>query len=321
MAGGAAGTRLLSSEVINSYTQSGKYVDPITVVEIASRLLESIAHDAKSLGISRRDDLVAFIESVSSGVTSHAIIHNSLAIAAEVADSSDNVWGAIAAIERLSSILSSYASHTIPRGIAASCKQAFSAFQRKVTVATIGYSRLVLSCIRGAQAKIYGVNILEARPQGDGLRMARAASKLGVRARVFPDLAAGHIAIASDAAVVPVDTVSYDGFMLVRMGTRPLLLAALDQGKHVLGLSPLLGFTATLSILNEPPVSAKIYIGEFNEHISVRLHDKVEFSKLTHIATEAWLRHPEEVDVEEVSYAFIDDMLARLTGESGHEGS
>ena len=316
MSSDSASRRLLSLEVLSSLLQSGKYVDPVTAVEIAARTVNAVLRDAALRGLGDKESIEALIESISSSAPAHAIINNSLAIAVEIVDAAENGPRALERLKIFADMLVDYASALLRSGIGRQCKRLIGHKGKKISVSLMGYSRLAFYCIESVIKRVHVLNILEARPQGDGIVSYKAAGKLGIKARLFPDIAAGRVAADSDMVVVPVDTVSYDGYALVRMGLKQLVLAASDQAKTVIGLAPGLALTPTISVITEPVMSTKVYVRELNDYISVKLYDKIKTNLFTFIVTEEKVLKPGETDIEDESYTVIERMISRVTGEA-----
>jgi len=98
------------------------------------------------------------------------------------------------------------------------------------TLVTISYSSTVEAAILAWRGDGVRVVVAESRPGGEGVELARRLRSAGVPVRVTPDLAA-HLAMPGSAALVfGADTVTRDGCIINKVGTRLLALAAREHG-------------------------------------------------------------------------------------------
>jgi ribose 1,5-bisphosphate isomerase len=76
--------------------------------------------------------------------------------------------------------------------------------------------------------------VLESLPGGEGRTFARELRRAGLRARTVTDTEGRRLVGATDLVLIGADTVSSDGSVVHKVGTRPLALAARRAGVPVI---------------------------------------------------------------------------------------
>ena len=94
------------------------------------------------------------------------------------------------------------------------------------TVMTHSYSSTVIELLSAARPR--RVIVSEARPFGDGLRVAKKLVRAGISATLITDAQMALFVHEADAVVVGADTILPDGDFINKIGTRLLALAAKD---------------------------------------------------------------------------------------------
>ncbi|GBF09410.1 putative translation initiation factor eIF-2B subunit, partial [Aeropyrum pernix] len=95
-------------------------------------------------------------------------------------------------------------------------------------VSTVSFSRAVQLTILVARPRL--VYVLESRPGGEGMAMARHLRQSDVNAVVLPDSAAGLAVSRSNAVVFGADAAGLDGCLRNKLGTLPLAASAAALG-------------------------------------------------------------------------------------------
>ena len=107
---------------------------------------------------------------------------------------------------------------------------ASEAFPRGTRVATLSYSSAVEAVLLAVRRQLGLVVVFESRPGGEGLSLARVLRGAGVRVTLAPDAAMRAYIGSVDMVLVGADTVTRDGCLVNKVGTRLAALAARDAG-------------------------------------------------------------------------------------------
>jgi translation initiation factor 2B subunit (eIF-2B alpha/beta/delta family) len=305
-----------SVELLKALAQSGKYVDPIAVGELTSRIISAVSHDAEAVQFRSREQLLSFIEGLSANAIPHAVLSNAFTVATEVVDSAGSFVEALRRLRLLSSMIKDYIKNIVRQGVRNACSTLPHVIGKKrLSVAFMGYSSLLLDCIDAIKNLIYYINIIEGRPQGDGVISYRSLLRDGLKPRLYPDLSASRAVGESDVLFSILDTVSYEGYALIRMGLKQSMLIARDMGIPIVGVIPRLAFTATHPVTPEHMMANRIYVQELNDYIMIRLYDKIKLEILDYLVTEKNVARADSVDVEEEAYSITDEFIERIVGE------
>ncbi|MEB2836515.1 MAG: hypothetical protein GSR80_001682 [Desulfurococcales archaeon] len=188
--------------------------------------------------------------------------------------------------------------------------------RRRAHVAVMGYSEAIARCIASAKRGIARVNVLEARPDGDGMVLFRELGSRGIGSVLVPDYAVQQVVEESDAVIVTLDAVTYDGASIVRMGVKPLLLAAAERSVDVIALTHSAAFSAALSSEDYiPGASVKVYMNDIKDYVSRALYDKVPLDLASIVIYEKGVKDPSTLDVEEESLEFMQAAIQNVVGE------
>ncbi|WP_062662803.1 translation initiation factor eIF-2B [Aeropyrum camini] len=101
-------------------------------------------------------------------------------------------------------------------------------------VSTVSFSRAVQLTILAARPPL--VYVLESRPGGEGVAMARHLRQSGVNTVVLPDSAVGLAVSRSGAVVFGADAAGLDGCLRNKLGTLPLATSAGALGVEVVAV-------------------------------------------------------------------------------------
>ena len=107
---------------------------------------------------------------------------------------------------------------------------ALEAFPRGTRVATLSYSSAVEAVLLEVRRYLGWVVVFESRPGGEGAALARVLRGAGVRVTLAPDAAMRAYLGSVDMVLVGADTVTRDGCLVNKVGTRLAALAARDSG-------------------------------------------------------------------------------------------
>jgi len=186
---------------------------------------------------------------------------------------------------------------------------------RARSLVVIGYDEIVNECIIGSK-RVSRVYVLESRPWGDGIREVEFLRSKGIEAILVPDYAVQQVVDESEIALIPVNAVTYDGYALLRTGSKPLVLAFQDRGRDAYGLTVSIAFLASQSSTTLAPniSKLKIYVREVNEEAVIDIYELVNLRKLKYVVTDIGLYEPEELDVEGEAYNVIQSFLTEIIG-------
>ncbi len=102
-------------------------------------------------------------------------------------------------------------------------------FIRSRVVTTISRSSAVRDAIiKHVPKKVY---ILESRPGDEALQLYRELASKGIIAEIVPDSCIARAVAASDIVVIGADAVTIDGWVLNKVGSRPLAMVSKFLGK------------------------------------------------------------------------------------------
>ncbi|GAB6148827.1 eIF2B alpha/beta/delta subunit family protein [Stetteria hydrogenophila] len=107
---------------------------------------------------------------------------------------------------------------------------AAGAIPEGATVAAFSYSSSVEDAILEARGRVVGVVVFESRPGGEGVHLARRLRRAGIPVELAPDALMLDRLSGVDVAMVGADTVTRDGCLVNKAGTRLLALAAREAG-------------------------------------------------------------------------------------------
>lgn len=108
---------------------------------------------------------------------------------------------------------------------------------RSVVVLTLSSSQTVLEALKKARNQLAQVFVATSEPGGEGVRLSRELSSLGIRNLVVPDLAVGSIMPKVDMVVLGADAVLKDGSVVNKLGSNTLAKIAYLETKQVVFLA------------------------------------------------------------------------------------
>ena len=112
------------------------------------------------------------------------------------------------------------------RAIASIAETASELIKRKATVMTYSYSSTVLKTLERCKDREIKVIVTESRPLYEGRRTAEELSGFGIPVTLVVDAAVGHHMSEVEIALVGADTVTSDGSVVNKIGTKMVALAA-----------------------------------------------------------------------------------------------
>lgn len=181
-------------------------------------------------------------------------------------------------------------------------------FNAPVTVTTISRSSTVLSALYRLHdiGRLAHVHLLEGRPLFEGRRSARDLYDHGILTTLMIDAAMAEAVSRSDVVVVGADSISADGYLLNKTGTRSLSLCCAMLQRPLYVLCDSLKFS--------PQLHAQIPVEDHPGEELLGIGEKEEFR--------IWNRYFEWTPVENIHAfitergAFRPDQLSALAGEA-----
>lgn len=110
------------------------------------------------------------------------------------------------------------------------------AFPRGVSIATFSYSSTVEAAILESRRQVSRVVVFESRPGSEALHFARRLSGMGIPVTLAPDALMLEYLAHVDMALVGADTVTRDGCLVNKAGTRLLALACRETGTPLIAV-------------------------------------------------------------------------------------
>ncbi len=257
-------------------------------------------------------DLGLLASRIDRGTSFNPVWANIVAVLSELADLGEG--DAAAQASKLYAYLSRLLEHSL-NYIVDLCSSRLRS-HRRTRAAVMGYSEAIARCIASAKRGLAKVNVLEARPDGDGLVMLREISSRGIESILVPDYAVQQVVEESDVVIVTLDAVTYDGVSIVRMGVKPLLLAAAERSIEAIGLTHSAAFSAALSSEDYiPGTSARVYVNDIRDYVSRALYDKVPLDLVSVIIYDKGVKNSSALNVEEESLEFMQAAIENVAGE------
>lgn len=133
------------------------------------------------------------------------------------------------------------------------------------------------------------VRVLESRPLGEGLFLARHLKEIGIESRVYPDAAMAFALSGCKAAVFGADTIRPDGSVVNKIGSLPFALSARQQGIPCYVIAE--SFKLAVEEVTKPPIEAGVAVPDAPPGLGaeVPLFEEVPAALLTGIIDERGL--------------------------------